>query len=204
MARKASSARYFDYPFEGCFLRERFIIPPRVSLLRQILPLGKVVGHPSFMQMTALRLPPPLAPLTTVLAYGLFYGSWGLLLGGLVCGAKAWGFRFPLMPLGVALLCSVAGAAVGTYWRSWVDVPLQERLGLWLVLKIPESSGARGHARSALGIGLSGGLFDVWAVILIFRMSGSVSAAFAYMEQAPWPVCSSSSSSPRRGGPPRW
>ncbi|WP_224363067.1 hypothetical protein [Hyalangium versicolor] len=246
--------------------------------------------------LAALRTPSFLTSPLTVLAYVLFYGSWGLLLAGLGTGAKAWGFRFPLIPGGVALLFSIAGALVGTYWRSLIEVPLQDRPGgLWLpyvrdalsysstlVLaavfflsrsrllrardglvaelkrasspewraasegltlyrgallariavmligtpllflasrsgeqepslgllkvmtlgtlacglaalvglfgysKIPESSGARGHARSALGLGLTGGVFDVWAVILIFRLSGSVSAAFTYMDQAPW------------------
>jgi hypothetical protein len=78
--------------------------------------------------------------------------------------------------LGVLKLITLATLACG----------IASLAGLFGYLKIPESSGARGHARSALGIGLTGSLFDVWAVILIFRMSGSVSAAIAYMEQAPW------------------
>ena len=59
--------------------------------------------------------------------------------------------------------------------------------GLASYARIPELSGARGHARAALGFGLAGSAFDVGAAILAFRVSGGgAAAAWDFMGQAPW------------------
>jgi hypothetical protein len=60
-------------------------------------------------------------------------------------------------------------------------------IGLFGYASVPESSGARAPARTALGIGLAGGVFDFWALLLVIRLAGgSLSEAFAYQDQAPW------------------
>jgi hypothetical protein len=121
--------------------------------------------------------------------------EWAAASEGLSLYRSALLSRIAVTALGVPLLIAVTRTGEQEAIRLMLVIftlamlvcGIVSLVGLSGYAGIPEASGARQHARTALGLGLVGSVFDICSIILDFRLAGgSVSAAFGYMNQAPW------------------